>query len=470
MQQADSLRETADKPDSPAIAVAMMTATIGSSAPGSTNDSTHDSTHGPKAKTASPASPPSEDARRHEGDRIAPERIRTGRDLTSPNLMRPDLTSPDLMRAATLAATLAALRSESETLTEVAHDARNMVTALGLYCEFLEEPGVLATPFVHYGQELRLVAAASRRLVEKIVALDYRANAYQTNALTSAQTRANISAEAAARLAILNSGLSPEGIMPAGPASSAPAAASCTQRESETFSNPNRRWDLLPTVPIANLAAELAVNRNLLAALAGPSIALTVHAEGCARPVWLSGEDLTRVLVNLVKNSAEAMLSGGRIDIGLREIGLGENGQPEIGLRELPPERFPEQVDGQGAAGFLLLTVEDDGPGIPAEQEETIFASGFTSHGLGEGRAQGSAQGSTGAWSPNYHDSSYRGHGHRGLGLTISRSIVEGAGGRLTAANREQGGARFALELPLRQASSSAEGSESFLAGSTEIK
>ena len=88
-------------------------------------------------------------------------------------------------------------------------------------------------------------------------------------------------------------------------------AAEGGQRQSEVFRNPNRRWDLLPTVPVANLAAELAVNRNLLAALAGPSIALTVHADGCARPVWLSGEDLTRVLVNLVKNSAEAMLSGG---------------------------------------------------------------------------------------------------------------------------------------------------------------
>ena len=441
MQQADSLRETAHKPDSPAVAVAIMTASIGSTAPGLTHDSTEDSTQGPKAKTASPAS---EDARRHESDRITPEGTRTNSNLTSPNLtspnlMRPNLTSPDLMRAATLAATLAALRSENETLTEVAHDARNMVTALGLYCEFLEEPGVLATPFLHYGQELRLVAAASRRLVDKIVALDYRANAHQTNALTSAQTRAITCAEAAAKLAILNSGLTPAGIMPAGPASSAPAAAGSTRGESGTFSNPNRRWDLLPTVPIANLAAELAVNRNLLAALAGPSIALTVHAEGCARPVWLSGEDLTRVLVNLVKNSAEAMLAGGRIEICLREIDLPEQ----------LPEQAPEQPADQGATVRLLLTVEDDGPGIPAEREETIFTSGYTSHGMSERHAQGS----TGAWSPNYHDSSYRGHGHRGLGLTISRSIVEGAGGRITAANREQGGARFSLELPLRQAS-----------------
>ena len=49
--------------------------------------------------------------------------------------------------------TLATLRSEGETLAEVAHDARNMVTALGLYCDLLEEPGVLAAPFLHYGGE-----------------------------------------------------------------------------------------------------------------------------------------------------------------------------------------------------------------------------------------------------------------------------------------------------------------------------
>ena len=62
--------------------------------------------------------------------------------------------------------TLATLRSRGESVSEVAHDARNMVTALGLYCDLLEEPGVLASPFTHYAHELRLVAAASRRLVE----------------------------------------------------------------------------------------------------------------------------------------------------------------------------------------------------------------------------------------------------------------------------------------------------------------
>jgi signal transduction histidine kinase len=64
---------------------------------------------------------------------------------------------------------------------------------------------------------------------------------------------------------------------------------------------------------------ELLGNRNLLAALAGPAIALTMDAEWGARPVWLTGEDLTRLLVNLVKNAAEAMPGGGRIHLGLRE-------------------------------------------------------------------------------------------------------------------------------------------------------
>ncbi len=331
--------------------------------------------------------------RRHQGLELKSNR--TGGQQNGPASTR---TSPGRRRVETVVETLATLRSRGETLSEVAHDARNMVTALGLYCDLLEEPGVLATAFMHYGHELRLVAAASRRLVEKIVAID-------------AQT----GAQSAARAAATSTGPTPPGPerAPEEPEQAGTAASGRNPRQNlGAVANPNRRWDLLPAVPVSNLAAELLANRNLLAALAGPSIALTVHAEGGARPVSLTGEDLTRVLVNLVKNSTEAMSSGGRIHIGLRE-----------------------QPAAQGAAACLLLAVEDNGPGIPAESLETIFASGFTSHGMSEG--------SNGNWTLS----------HRGLGLTISRSIVEGAGGRITACNREQGGARFSIELPLRKAS-----------------
>ena len=148
--------------------------------------------------------------------------------------------------------TLATLRSEGENLAEVAHDARNMVTALALYCDLLEEPGVLGTPFLHYGNELRLVATASRRLVERMVALDTRQGA-----------EADFSVGSARELGRL-------------PAKTAPADdASSGDRLRQSLS-----WDQRPAEPIDSLAGELAANRNLLAALAGPSTALTVDAEG----------------------------------------------------------------------------------------------------------------------------------------------------------------------------------------------
>src|ERR1039458_5080838 len=81
-------------------------------------------------------------------------------------------------RVVKMVETLTNLRSEGESLAEVAHDARNMVTALGLYCDLLEEPGVLSPSFQHYGGELRLVATASRRLVEKLLTLDARLDAH----------------------------------------------------------------------------------------------------------------------------------------------------------------------------------------------------------------------------------------------------------------------------------------------------
>jgi len=277
-------------------------------------------------------------------------------------------------RVEVMVETLANLRGDGESLAEVAHDTRNMVTALGLYCDLLEEPGVLNPPYYHYGNELRLVATASRRLVEKLLALDLRL-----------EPVAGI-----ARPAV--SGIARTGAVPLG--SGRPERA--------------RRWELLPAEPIDDLAGELLANRNLLAALAGPSIALTAEAEGSALPVRLTSEELTRILVNLVKNAAEAMPEGGRIAIGLHEFHAGA---------ENP--------------AWLMLTVEDNGPGIPSQALESIFDSGYTTRATVASRE--------GGWPAS----------HRGLGLSITRSIVEAAGGNIHAVNRAPSGARFEIELPV---------------------
>jgi signal transduction histidine kinase len=325
--------------------------------------------------------------------------------------------------------TLASLGSRGESLAEVAHDARNMVTALGLYCDLLEEPGVLAVPFAHYGSELRLVAGASRRLVEKLVALDSHLEA-RLDAQAggepggidcpSAGFAVERSGPAGQQLQGQQQGLRAEAIGSI-EHSSGSGAGPGWGRASEGNSWPGvdraRNWETMFSEPVGNLAAELLANRNLLSALAGPGIVVTVDAEGGARPVRLTAEDLTRLLVNLVKNAAEAIptnLGRGHIQISLRE-----------------------RASASGAAGVqvpekLVLAVDDNGPGIPLEALGKVFDSGFSTH------ARNAVN--SGGWPV----------AHRGLGLAISRSIVEASGGRVVASNRAQGGARIEIELPVR--------------------
>ncbi len=71
------------------------------------------------------------------------------------------------------------------------------------------------------------------------------------------------------------------------------------------------------------------------------------------------------------------------------------------------------------------VTVEDDGPGIPPDNLESIFERFYTER-PGENFGRNS-----------------------GLGLSIARQIIEGAGGRIYAENRETGGARLIVELPM---------------------
>jgi two-component system sensor histidine kinase ChvG len=76
---------------------------------------------------------------------------------------------------------------------------------------------------------------------------------------------------------------------------------------------------------------------------------------------------------------------------------------------------------------FARVAVEDEGPGIPPENLESIFDRFYTErpaeHGFGT---------------------------NSGLGLSIARQIAAGLGGRIWAENRRGNGARFVVELPLR--------------------
>lgn len=79
----------------------------------------------------------------------------------------------------------------------------------------------------------------------------------------------------------------------------------------------------------------------------------------------------------------------------------------------------------QKKGGGVALTVTDNGPGFPPEMAEKLFEPFF--------RVESSRNRATAG---------------AGLGLANARAIAESHGGSLTARNRKQGGAEFALILP----------------------
>ena len=151
--------------------------------------------------------------------------------------------------------------------------------------------------------------------------------------------------------------------------------------------------------------------------------------------------DLARLLDELVRLYREGKAAGdARIDV------LGADHPALVVGREGPLSQvFRNLIDnassfsGAGtpvhlsirtAAHQVIATVEDAGPGIPADNLETVFERFYTA------RPKGAAFG-----------------GHSGLGLSIARQIVEAHGGRIWAENRTdaQGavcGARFVVSLP----------------------
>jgi PAS domain S-box-containing protein len=105
---------------------------------------------------------------------------------------------------------------------------------------------------------------------------------------------------------------------------------------------------------------------------------------------------LEQVLVNLVNNARDA---------GGRTIAIATGTVME------------------GGRTYVRIAVEDSGPGISLEILPRLFNSFVTTKARGKGT---------------------------GLGLRICRRILEEMGGRISAANRAEGGARFEILLPAR--------------------
>jgi signal transduction histidine kinase len=141
---------------------------------------------------------------------------------------------------------------------------------------------------------------------------------------------------------------------------------------------------------------------------------------------------LQQILVNILLNAAQAMEGKGVVEIATEARHLTR----EDGM--IPRRRASDRAGGDYAAmknilpglrslregdSVAAITITDSGPGIPTDALERIFDPFFTTKGTGEGT---------------------------GLGLSIAYGIVEAHGGRLLGENRENGGAKFTILLPVK--------------------
>jgi len=115
--------------------------------------------------------------------------------------------------------------------------------------------------------------------------------------------------------------------------------------------------------------------------------------------------ELNQVFLNLIINAAQAL-----------EEKVDENG-------ELGVIRISTRVDGAEA----LITIADDGPGIPPELQDRIYEPFFTTKRVGKGTGQG---------------------------LALARTTIERHGGTLRCVSEPGQGATFTIRLPLERTSS----------------
>jgi two-component system NtrC family sensor kinase len=112
--------------------------------------------------------------------------------------------------------------------------------------------------------------------------------------------------------------------------------------------------------------------------------------------IWVDGDQIRQIAMNLMLNAGAAMPEGGRLVVGTRA----------------------------GEDGWVKLTFQDSGTGIAPENLEKIFEPFFTT------RARGT-----------------------GLGLAITRTIVEQHGGRIEVASEVGKGTTVTVSLPAKRES-----------------
>ncbi len=142
---------------------------------------------------------------------------------------------------------------------------------------------------------------------------------------------------------------------------------------------------------IAPRLREIVTLMGQQARVANVALSLDI-AEGLS-PLTLDPVELEQVLINLIKNSLDALTNGGHI-----------------------------QVSASRQGDEVVIAVRDDGPGVAAQNLQRIFEPFFTTKPVGKGT---------------------------GLGLSVCYGLVQSWGGRLEAESDTGRGMTMKIRLPL---------------------
>ncbi len=297
----------------------------------------------------------------------------------------------------------------------LAHDARNWLTVLQVYCDLLRTSGAVADGYQNWIEELSSAVERGHGLVASL--------------LDSAGEASPMS----------------------GPLKSTLGDFDPDDSDPEVI--PDRRWPAAtiaaPMAESLDLAAAITRRLPLLRGLAGGQIHVEIDVPANAGKVALSESTFERILHNLVSNAIEAMPQGGRLRIALRR-GNRPIDRPSsaVGPESLPFKRSKSDArpgtfkagawtDGDRRSGrtsqvsasptfkTLLLRVHDTGDGIQPEHLRSIFEVGVSGKTAREDDAQ-----------------------PRGFGLAIVRELTQRAGGAVRVRSHPGSGSCFEIELP----------------------
>jgi signal transduction histidine kinase len=251
----------------------------------------------------------------------------------------------------------------------ILHDMRNALCSLVLLADVLHEPGALNHPHQHLATSVSAIADTLCHLTDTLA--------------TSTQSALP---------------LVPDTEL-AGPASG-PTPGSAAPSDTP-----------LSALPSAGEAVQACT--PLLRAVAGAAVPVYVSSEHTLPPLALAQDQLQRVLMNLVRNAADAI--GPEVASHSKSKSQSPGGSIRITARRALSRTSPA----------ILIHVHDNGPGIPAHALPRIFEPGYSSKG---------AIGQAGAPS--------------GLGLTIVRELIESVGGSVQVASTRHRGTTFELRIP----------------------